>query len=191
VTARALVLLIVVAAVLAAFALLSRVGLVAEYSGGGLRVWLKIGFVKIPLYPPKKDRAEKGGAGRAGDGPAGAGEGGDAGKLKKNLPIIREVLGKLKGKLSIDRLIVRYLSACEDPAEAALAFGAASAGAGLLLPIIENNFRVRRKDIRTGVSFTEKKSSLYLFAQATLAVYHLYGALALLKVFMVKKNKRN
>jgi hypothetical protein len=66
-------------------------------------------------------------------------------------------LGKLKGRLIIDKLTLRYLSAAQDPAMAALAFGSASAGAGILLPIIEQNFAVRNKDIQTNVSFTEKK----------------------------------
>jgi hypothetical protein len=156
-----------------------RVGFDAEYSSGGLWVWARIGPFRPLLYPGAGKK--KGRAPRRAEPSGEEGKGGGLERVKKNLPIIGEVLGKLKKRLTIDRLEISCLIACGDPADTALAFGAASAGAGLLLPIFENNFRVRKRDIRTGVSFTEGRSRLYVRAQASVSVYHLQSVLLVLK----------
>ncbi len=167
------------AAALIILVLTARVGVEAEYSSAGLRVRAVLGPFRPPLYPAageKKSRAAR----RAGPGREKR-EGGSLERVKKNLPIIGEVLGKLKKRLTIDSLEISCLIACGDPADTALAFGAASAGAGLLLPVLENSFRIRKRDVRTGVSFTESKSRLYVRARASVSVYHLQSALLVLR----------
>ena len=71
------------------------------------------------------------------------------------------MLGKLKRRLSIDELTLRFQSAAPDPADAALLFGASSAGAAGLVQVLEALFRVRKTDVRTAVSFTETKPKVY------------------------------
>lgn len=146
--------------------LLLRASLTVLYAEGGLKLWIQIFFIKIMLYPEKKDRAyittKK--TDKAAPEPT---KGGSYEQLTKGLPILKDILGKLKRKLIIDELIIWFLSAAEDPAAAALGFGAASAGAGMLNALIDYHFDVRKRDIRTNVSFTEKKSSIYVKVKAS------------------------
>jgi hypothetical protein len=67
-------------------------------------------------------------------------------------------------------LTVYYLSAGEDAAKTAMSFGFSSLAAGTILPILENNFRIRKKDVRTAVSFTEKESYIYVKAHVSIAM---------------------
>jgi hypothetical protein len=181
-TVKIIIISLLIIIALSVFILTRRIGLIIEYSQAGFKLWVKISFVKVLLFPPSKDKKKKK-VKEEKDNKSG----GDIGEIRKALPIIREVLGKLKRRLIVDNLTLRYLSACPDPAQAALSFGAASAGAGILLPLIESSFTVRKKDIQTNVSFTEKKSSLYVRAQATISVVHLRLALTVLNSFKVKK----
>ncbi len=143
-----------------------RAGIMLVYAQGGLKAWIQIWFVKIMLYPEKKDRAyistEK--TDKAAPDKE---KGGSYEQATKGLPIIKDILGKLRHKLIIDELVIRFLAAGEDPAATAVGFGAASAGAGILLALINNHFDVRKQDIRTNVSFTDKKPSIYIKARAS------------------------
>jgi hypothetical protein len=152
--------------------LLLRASLTALYAEGGLKIWIQIFFVKIMLYPEKKDRAYITTKKTDKEAPE-AKKGGSYEQLTKGLPILKDILGKLKRKLIIDELIIWFLSAAEDPAAAALGFGAASAGAGILNALIDNHFEVKKRDIRTDVSFTEKKSSIYVKVKASVPLRQL------------------
>lgn len=87
-------------------------------------------------------------------------KGGSIPGFRRLMPIISDVLGKLKRRLSIDEMTLWYQSAGEDPAAAALAFGGASAAAGALAKPMQDMFRIRDLDIRTAVSFTETKPTV-------------------------------
>ncbi len=89
-------------------------------------------------------------------------KGGSVPGFRSLLPIISKALGKLKRRLSIDELTLWYLSAGDDPASTALMFGGASASAEVLVRALESLFRVKQRDIRTSVSFTEPKPRVYV-----------------------------
>lgn len=98
-------------------------------------------------------------------------KGGKVALFRSLLPIITEALGKLRRKLRIDELTFWYLSACDDPAKAALAFGGASAAVGMLLPPLERFLDVRHRDVRTAVSFTEPESTVYVRLRLSLSLW--------------------
>ncbi len=108
-------------------------------------------------------------------------------KEKKELPIkidlelistvlsaLGELLGRLRRKISIDKLTVHYTVAAEDPAGAAMTFGYASAGINALMPAVENIFKVKDRDVGVAVTFDETQADIYLDAQLTLAIWEIF-----------------
>jgi len=78
------------------------------------------------------------------------------------LPLISRVLGSLRRKLRVDELTLWYRSAGADPAAAAMLFGIANAAAGALIEPIEELFRIKERDIRTDISFTDIEPTVYV-----------------------------
>ena len=60
--------------------------------------------------------------------------------------------------------------AAADPAAAAMAFGGANAFLGMIWPLIEQNFNVQQRCIRTRVDFQAQRPTVVLFAQLTLSI---------------------
>jgi hypothetical protein len=89
------------------------------------------------------------------------------------LPTLEKTLGKLKRKLTINKLVIYYRAAGTDPSKTAMHFGMASAGLGMLVPLLENHFKIRDRDFRSNVSFTETESTVYLYARCSLAVWEI------------------
>ena len=170
----------IVMAVLLFLALL-RIGVRGEYSEDGILIQLKIGAFLFLVYPAKKKskkKKEKKQKKKTAEtkAPADKAEdkkGGSVEIIKKILPEVIAVLKKLKRKICIKRLKIWYMSASDDPAKAALYYGYASAGAGAISAVFENNFKVRRRDIRTSVSFTESQPKVYVDLIMTLAVWEI------------------
>ena len=163
------------------FLALLRIGVRGEYSEDGILIQLKIGAFLFSVYPAKKKskkKKEKKQKKKTAEtkAPADKAEdkkGGSVEIIKKILPEVIAVLKKLKRKICIKRLKIWYMSASDDPAKAALYYGYASAGAGAISAVFENNFKVRRRDIRTSVSFTESQPKVYVDLIMTLAVWEI------------------
>lgn len=98
-------------------------------------------------------------------------KGGSVPAFRELVSIITALLGKLRRRLCVDELTIWYLSAADDPASAALAFGAANTAAGLLVMPLEQVFRVKKRDIRTAVSFTETKPTVYACLRLSLSLF--------------------
>lgn len=143
---------------------------------------------KKPKKPKKAKKAKKAKKGKKGEpGETAGGE-----EKKKELPVkitvelistvlnaVGELLGRLRRKISIDRLTVHYTVASEDPASAAMTYGYASAGISALMPVIENIFKVRERDVGVAVTFERSEGDFYIDAQLTLAIWEiLYIAFA-------------
>lgn len=116
--------------------------------------------------------------------------GGETENYFELLPIITDALGKLRRRLVVDELTLWYQAACADPADAALAFGGVSAAVPLLLSPLERLFHIRRRDIRTAVSFTEKKPTVYLRLRLSLSPFQALR-IALHTAIRLKKSKRS
>ena len=70
----------------------------------------------------------------------------------------------------MDRLDLELVLAAGDPAAAALAFGGTNAALGMILPLLEQNFDIRRRNIRTAVDFERKTPAVTLGAAVTLTI---------------------
>ena len=188
-------------AVLIAALLLTRVGVTAIYAEDGAEVYAHLGVFRLRLYPPKEKSPEEQAKAAARkkikkekkqkkEKPEESEKkGGKVKEIRELLPIIFDALGRLRRKLTINTLTLHFLAAGEDPFKTAMSFGAASAGVGMLLPLLENAFHIKDRDIRTAVSFTEPESCVYVQAKLTMAIGSI---LKIAWIFMFKYiQKRN
>lgn len=152
-----------VLAALIALLALTRLRLTLEYGEAGGSLTVLLGALPVLRLPrlggakaaakPKKKKKKNAEAEEAKKEDRGGSEPG----FRRELKIIGDLLGKLKRRLRIDELTLRYLSAGDDPAATALLYGAASAAAAALVRAVEGLFRVKEADVRVSVSFTEPK----------------------------------
>ncbi len=160
-----------------------RIRVSAAYDEAGFAFRARFGRITLFRYPrqggpagpkgkkPKKPKTEEPEAEKPKQG----------GKLpgaKEFLSIIGDTLGKLKRKLRVDELTLWYCSASPDPFSTAMAFGGVSAGAGLLLAPLERTFRIRKRDIRTAVSFTDTEPTVILKLSLSLSVFAVFSIAA-------------
>ena len=94
--------------------------------------------------------------------------GGPLALVKRFLPLIAEAAGRFRRKLRIDVFQLEVTAAAPDPAAAALCFGGANAFIGMIWPLVEQNFNVKERRLRTRVDFDAERPSVYLYAAATL-----------------------
>ncbi|NLT14173.1 MAG: DUF2953 domain-containing protein [Clostridiales bacterium] len=174
--------MIIAAAILAFLILICflRVRLLAQYDEDGFILSAYVGPFRKRILPDdkKKQRKEKKEKARESVIKAGRLE-----SLKAQLPSLKQALSRLKRKLLIKELSIHYMAAGADPAATAMYFGAASAGYGMILPLIENNFNIKNRDLRTSVSFEAAEPYIYVKAILSLAVWE-----AVYVVFGVVKN---
>ena len=164
---RALIWVAAILAALTALLAIVRLRITLEYGEAGGSLTVSLGAVPVLRLPrprggsapkapkrKKKKKAEK-------EEEKKTDRGGSEAGFRKDLQIIGRLLGKLKRRLCIDELTLRYLSAGDDPAMTALSYGAASAVAAVLARAVEALFRVKERDVRAFVSFTETKPRVF------------------------------
>ena len=162
---KAILILGAVLLALGALLRLVRLGALAEYSAAGLRLKLKVGPLRLMLYPrkPKRPRRKAGKSSRREkkreERPQPELGGGPLALVKRFLPLIAEAAGRFRRKLRIDVFQLEVTAAAPDPAAAAL---------GMIWPLVEQNFNVKERRLRTRVDFDAERPSVYLYAAATL-----------------------
>jgi hypothetical protein len=180
------------------------VGARVVYDHTGAKVLLLVGPVSVCLYPrpPKAKKAEKAGSKkRKKDKPPK--EPKEKEPLGGKLPLFRqllslglEALGCLRRKL-----ILKNLTVCltvggqgEDPAGSGVTYGRAWAAVGALIPVLENTFNIRKRDIRVNIDFTSSETIIYADGSILLRVGDIlwiavfYGIQGL-KLFLKHKKK--
>lgn len=184
--------MIAAAAVLAVLILICflRVGMTALYNEDGFGLDAFVGPVAKRIFPSEKakgkNKKEKRKETAEGVIKAGKLEG-----LRDQLPSLRKALSRLKRKLLIKELTIYYMAAGTDPAAAALYFGAASVGYGMIVPLLENNFNIKKRDMRTAVNFEASEPYIYVKARLSLAVWEVfYVAFGLIVNFIKSENMR-
>lgn len=186
--------LIVIGCVVLALFLLSlvRLGAWAEYSAEGFLARVKFGFFSFQVFPVKREKREKKppkAKKEASKPEGGEKKGGSFALLKEMLPLAAEAAGRLKRKVRIDKLYLDLLSASSDPAAAAMSFGCANAAIGMIWPLLEHNFNIKDRRIRTSVDFQQAEPTVYLCAEASLTVGQLV-ALAVVLLFQFLRRYR-
>lgn len=126
--------------------------------------------------PPKESREKK---------PAPEGRPGTLSRLMQLLPVVGQACGSLKRKIRIDDLELELIWGGSDPAAIALGYGQANAVLGMLWPIFDHNFKVKRHSFQIGMDYGAEQPAVELQAAVTLTVGQImalglhYGAKAL------------
>ena len=161
-------LLFILALVAVGLVLLSliRVGVWVTYGPEGPTLRIKVGPVKLSLFPPKekkrKAKPEK---------PEQLQKKGELLPLvRRALPTVAEAAGRLKRKVRLDRVYLDVAVGAGNPAGAALAFGGVNAALGMIWPLVEQNFNVKDRRIRTQVDFSAPHTTVWADVAATLTV---------------------
>ena len=182
-------------------------GVRAVYSGEGFRLWLLVGPVKIFLLPKKKKKEEKPKAPakteKTAQKAAPKEEKKDGGSLRDFLPLLDVAKGLLCSffrKIRIRRLEVKLTLAGDDPCDLAVNYGRTWAAAGGIIPILEEIFVIKQRDVQIGCDFTAEETKIYAAADITILIGRLfglvgkYGYLALreyLKIIKKRKGEQN
>ena len=182
-------------AVLAVLWLISliRVGVRAAYGQAGLYAAVLAGPFQIQVLPmkpkkrekPKREKKETPPPARARKKEPREGRPGTLSRLMKLLPVVGQACGALKRKIRIDDLELELIWGGGDPAAAALGYGQANAALGMLWPIFDHNFKVKRRSFRIDLDYNRTEPAVEARAAATLTVGQImalgtrYGAKAL------------
>lgn len=178
----ALVLLLVLLAV-------QRVGVSVTYAEQVLCVRAELGALHLQLYPPKKERKKQ----TAGKKKTDLMEsfGGTFALLKQLLPIVVEAADGLREGIVIREFSLDILWRAEDPIQCAIGYGAANAAVGMLWPLIEQNFTVESRRIRTFPEFKPGVPSVEdLKVRMTMRVWQLLVWAARLAVRLGKLRRK-
>lgn len=167
------VMIILLVLLLLVLLLHARVGGDLRYDAQGMTVRLKLGVFWLKVFPmhekkrKKKPEMKK----KSEELPAPTAKGGTWAKVREFLPMLSDAAGRAKEKIRIDHFDLDLTIAMGDPALAALAFGGANATLGIFVGILEQNFNVKERNIRTQVDFDQKTPTAVLFAAFSLKIY--------------------
>ena len=171
-----------------------RIGAVAEYSGEGYWVKVKIGPLLFQILPKRekpekqeKPQKAKKQEKKKKEKPKQAEHHQEKAKKKKggNLPMFKELLGLvldaqkgLRKKLVIRELTLHLTlgGGGEDPAKSAILYGQAWAAIGNLWTVLERVFIIKNPDVQANIDFLTPENTVY--ARAALDIT-LGGALKL------------
>lgn len=166
--------------ILAVLWLISRVRLggLVQYSEEGALFRVIVGPLKITLFPakekkPQKEKAQKERKKKAAKKPPEETQepkGGALPPVMELLPLAAEAAGELKRKIRIDDLTIHLAWASGDPFQTAIGFGGANAAMGMIWPMIDNNFKVKKHDLGVAVDFERDKPSIYCKFALTITV---------------------
>lgn len=145
-----------------------RVGAEAEYAGEEARVWLRLGPVRVRLFPrraraerrsahPKKEIRERPAEKPKARRHMTAAEALDY--LSALLPVALEAAGRFRRKLCIDVLHLELQVGGSDPGEVALRYGQASAVLGGLWGPLDQAFQIRDGLVRVEPDFGDNRTS--------------------------------
>lgn len=161
-------------------------GIRAVYNQDGMKLWLLIGPLRIILFPkPKKPKEKKGLPQKkktaASQKKAVEKESKEGGSLKDFLPLLGVVKGFLAGffrKLRIRRLDMKLILAGDDPCDLAVNYGKTWAATGSIMPMLEELFVIRKRNVEVECDFTAEETKIYLFADITILTGRLLGLAA-------------
>lgn len=159
---------------------LIRIGGRVSYGQAGLSASVLAGPFRIQLLPakPKKEKKPRVKKGRKPkkkrppkeEQPAPKGKTGTLPRLMKLLPVVGQACGALKRKIRIDDLELELIWGGSDPAAIALGYGQANAVLGMLWPVFDHNFKVKRHSFQIGMDYSARQPAVELRAAVTLTV---------------------
>jgi len=175
-------------------------GVRAVYNREGFRLWLLIGPFRILLLPKEKKAEKKKEAPKKEKNTAAQKkpESKDGGSIRDFLPLLgvaKRLLASFFRKLRVRKLELKLILAGGDPCDLAVNYGRAWAATGNLIPVLEELFVIRKRDVDVGCDFTAEETKVYAAADITILTGRLLGLAArygyqALREFLKIKNKR-
>lgn len=186
-----------------------------EYSEEGILAQLRVLWFKITLFPakPKQERPKKPKKPKKPKEPQEPKKpkekpkderpliekaGGLWSLFRDAVPLVTGAAGKLLHKLRIEELTLHLTWAAEDPADAAMGYGAGEAALGAVWPLLDRAFDIRKRDVGVAVDFTRTVPIIYARALlsftigqlVSLGVIYGFKALALFLRHRPKRKKK-
>ena len=94
-------------------------------------------------------------------------KGGNVARLMSLLPTVAQAAGAFKRKLCIHRLDLSVVWGGEDAAAIALGYGRANALLGMIWPLLDNNFKVKRHEFQVGLDYSAREPKIAVDAVIT------------------------
>lgn len=153
-------------------------GLWAGYDASGAVARVRIGFVKITLYPRKKREKRKSKNGKDAKSTESSGETENltkppqqpkarterkGGSVQDFFPLVRvglDFLGDFRKKIRVRELYLRLILADADPGTLAVNYGRSWAALGNLMPRLERLFVIKKRDVEVECDFTASQTSV-------------------------------
>lgn len=169
-----------------------RLGGKAHYGPDGMTVTVIAGPARIQVVPAKEEKTPKEKKKPSKEQPAEEEapeeeKPGTLSRLMKLLPVVTEAAGVLLRKIRIDEL---YLSVIwggqNDAAAAAIGYGRAHAAIGMIWPLLDHNFKVKKSSFHVDVDYGAEKPVVVADAALTMTLGQLlsfvirYGLKALI-----------
>ena len=170
---------IVILVILAVFYLIGliRLGGRLRYGVEGFRIHILAGPVKLQVLPapPKKPKKEKNPKEKkpkpeAPKKPKPEGQPGTVQRLLSLVPGALDALGALKRRIRVDDFDMTLIWGGADPASIAIGYGQANAVAGALWPLVENNFKVKRRSFDIRMDYGRSEPAVEITAAFTITV---------------------
>lgn len=173
----------------------------AQYTEGQLSVSCYVWLFKISIYPKrnKSEKSKKTKEKKRKD-EAETEESAKPEKEKKDIPgLIKalihpalDTLSRLRRKLLID-IEAHIVLGTDDPCESALSYGKLTAIIGAVTPLVDNAFRIGKRNITTGINFESQRTVFEGDIMVSLRVWHIVyiacGLLPAVKLFLKKPTK--
>ena len=120
------------------------------------------------------------------------------GSLTDFLPLVKvalDFLGDFRRKLRLDNLYLRLILASSDPCDLAVNYGKTWAAVGNLLPVLEQCFVIKKRDVEVECDFTASETLVIARIDVTITLGRLISlivvyAVRALKEFIILRNKR-
>ncbi len=97
-------------------------------------------------------------------------KGGNAARLMSLLPTVAQAAGAFKRKLCIHRLDLSVGWGGEDAAAIALGYGRANALLGVIWPLLDHNFKVKRHEFQVGLDYSAREPAIAVDAVITVGL---------------------
>jgi len=160
---------------------LIRLGGRVKYGPEGFFAYIMAGPFRIQLFPserkkktekakkqPKREKSEEQTQKKSGT----------VGRVLELLPTLTEALGRFKRKIRVDHLRLSVVWGAEDPASAAIGYGKANAFLGMIWPVLDNNFNIKKCDWQAEVDYNKTSPEFSADAAITITVGQLISFVA-------------
>lgn len=108
--------------------------------------------------------------------------------IKGLLAIGLRALGRLRRRLRVDYLRLRYTLSGGDPFSTALGYGAGNAMLGVFVPLIDKAFDIRERDIGLDFDFLSEDKSIDCWLTMTIQIWEIFYVAAALGFDFLKQH---